>query len=267
MRRHSNAFNYADAPIETAIPIVTSNKNFVMGPGKYNPPYKAQIQLTAEILYFTEAAGVYTAATAADILADAINISFPVFFFANGDFASGWAQLQALYPIAAWTYNRPVVYGKDYAADAFAEWDATVTNNLQKGDIVQVFTAVAGGTNYVALIITRCGDVPLASLVNDINSNTFNINMIRYTVADSTAANLAQYRNKIKISNETMFGKLTLDNVNPNSSKNPEQQQTNIIDLDVQVSINKEKGLSTLFNYNAGPWEWNIFIESVLKTM
>lgn len=271
IRRGVNAYDYQNADVMA--PIVTNPagaKPFTLGGGMAPGVItKGQIQLLTEIRFYTEnGAGVY-AQIAAAALPVAAQIQFPFFYFANSDFASGWAQLQGLNPVAPWAYGNPIVWGKQVAQSVFpgntSQWSTVVTAGLLKGDIVQQFTVNIAAQNYLATVRTRCGDVPLATLQSAINSNVFKINLIRYNVADDTATNLAQYRNRINISSETMFGKLQLDKVNPNSSKSPNQLQRDIIDMEVDVVINKEKGLATLYNFDAGPIEWNLSIEWAQK--
>lgn len=258
--------DHADGdPSAMVAPIVTGNQLITMGPGKYNPPFKAQIQVNILKYYFSEAAGVYTEVAAAALAAD-LKVSLPFFLFANSDFASGYAKLQAQYVLTNWSYEAPVRYGKDYPATATygadGLWDATVRAKLRNGDVVLPFTAASGGTNYTALVVLRTADVPMSTLLDATNSNTFNINLIRYTV---TAGQETQFANAILTTDETMFGKFSSDPINPESFKNPEQQQDNIVDLDVKVDINKQKGLASQADFDVVNLRWNLFIASAQK--
>ncbi|MCK9479759.1 MAG: hypothetical protein M0R40_09740 [Firmicutes bacterium] len=238
--------------------------NFRLGPGAYQPPFKAQIQMTHRKLYFTENAGVYTPVAAGAIDAT-LQTSLPVFFFLNSDFAAGYPTLQSNFPVSIWQYGDPVVVGRDQGRDAFGDWDANVTAQLRKGDIVVPFTASPGGTNTLALVIVRSADVPYASLLDSTNSNLFKVNMIRYTLADATTAQLQQFENPINIANQTMFGKFSKDTVNPDSYVNPEQNQPQIADILVVAEINKEKGIATYVNFDVVNFRWNLFIENVFR--
>lgn len=262
------AFDHAEGDMPIA-PIVTGNQLMQMGAGKYNPPFKAQIQVSVLKYYFTQAAagGAWTNKAAAAIPAT-LQLKLPFFLFANSDFESGYAKLRAQYPQSVWAYQRPVIYGKDQAGtdqNAFGRWDSTVTNLLRAGDLVLPFTAVTadvGAENNLALVVIRTADVPYATLLTATNSNTFKINLIRYTV---NVGQEAQFANAILVTDETMFGKFSSDPINPEASKNPEQNQDNILDLDVKVDINKQKGLASEAEYDVVSMRLNLFIAEATK--
>lgn len=259
--RNGDAFDHAD---EQVMPASSGGKLMVIQPGKYNPPFKAQIQVQILKAYFTEALDIYTPILPA-ALAGALQVDLPFFTFLNSDFEAGYAKLKALFPVSGgWAYNPPVVYGKTVTpAAAFGAWDANVTAVLRDGDVVLPFTATtAGPVNTLGLVIIRTSDVPYASLLGATNSNTFKINMLRYTVNDGQEA---QFANGILIVDETMFGKVTSDPVNPEAFKNPEQQQDFILDIDIETDINKQKGFASTADYDVLNIRWNLFIEKAFK--
>lgn len=250
------------AVVQTAnIPVVSQPRLVNVGQGAYNPPFQAQFQLQVLPYYFSCAAGVYTKITAAAVPASG-QVALPFFLFGNIDYESGYATLQGQFPIQTWSYNPPVVYGKTVSpnAGAFGVWDATVTANLRAGDLVFPYTATIGGTQYLAIKVVRTADVPYASLLQATNSNMFGINMIRYVTNSTSSADLGQFANAILCGDETMFGKFTKDTVNPEGFKNPEQQQDNIIDIDFEFRVSKQKSLASYFNYDAGSIRWQMFV-------
>lgn len=261
LRRRTNSVEGAALPVQTN----GGDRNFKLSQGAYQPPFSAQVQFTLQILYFTESSGVYTS-IAASALDATLKTKLPFFLFGQADFQAGYSVLQQNFPVSVWTYGDPFVYGKDVARTAFSDLDANVTALLQKGDVVQPFTAVVSGpTNTVALVVMRCSDVPYATLLESTSSNLFKINMVRITLADATATNLAQLRNPINVGTETMFGRFTKDTINPNSFKNPEQNQANIVDVLARIDIYKEKAIAQYINYDVGAFEWNVFIDNVVR--
>lgn len=253
------------------VPVVRESRLVNVGQGAFNPPFQAQFQMQILPLFFTEAADVYTLVTQANAQAwpAAVRVKLPFFLFGNIDFESGYPVLKGQFPIPAgsgWAFNPPVVMGKTVQpAAAFGVWDATVLAQLQDGDVVFPYTVTNGGTNYMVLKVVRTADVPFASLLNATNSNMFTLNMIRYVVADNTAANLGQYANPILCGDETMFGKFTKDTVNPEGFKNPEQQQDNIIDIDFEFKVSKQKSLSSYHNFDAGSIRLQMFVAGAEK--
>lgn len=274
IRGSRNSYDHAEGDGGAGVmPVVTDSgaaqRLVKVGPGRYNPPFKAQIQIQIKKLYFTEAAGTYTPILPAAILAagGGLPVTLPFFLFLNSDWESGYSQLQTKFPQAVWGYNAPVVYGKDQPITsgvplANGKWDANVTALLRNGDVVFPFTATVGGTRYVALVVVRAADVAYASLLGATNSNTFSINMIRYKVV---AGQETQFANTVLTANETMFGKVETDPINPESFQNPEQNQDNIIDMDVEIDVNKQKGIASATNYDVVTMTWNIFIASASK--
>lgn len=261
--------NFDHAEGDVVVPVVSSGSAQQLakvGAGMYNPKFTAQIQLRMIKMYFTEAAGVYTPILPA-ALGAGLNVSLPFFLFLNLDFSSGYSQLKQKFPQALWVYNAPVVYGKDlpYSSTrplANGLWDANVTPLLRDGDVIIPFTATVAGVNYVALTIVRANDIAYASLLDATNSNTFTINLVRFKVATGQET---QFQNSVVIANETMFGKVTTDPVNPESFQSPQDQQPNILDMDVVIDINKQKGLASAANYDVLSLTWNLFIEKVSK--
>jgi hypothetical protein len=260
LRGGANAYDHANEAVLVNQPAVSSPAT--MGKSGLNPPFVAQIQLQVIKRYYTENAGVYAAVLPA-ALPVALQLQLPAFMFANLDFASGYAKARAQYPLQGWAYNRPVVYQKDVASDIFAAWTATVTNQLVAGDVVLPYTAVDGGTNYLAIVILRTTNVPMAALIEATNSNSFGINLIRYKVV---LGQEAQLQNQILASKMSMFGKFTSDPLNPEAFQSPMDQQPNIVDVDAETEVNKYKGLAVFTNYDVLSLTWNIFIAYVVKT-
>lgn len=252
--------DHADEVV-TVMPTVTSNQLVQMGAGKYTPPFKAQIQLQVLKKYFSENAGTYTGVLPASVPAG-LQQMLPVFVFGQIDFEAGYAKNVSNFPVNNWSFDRAFIYGKDYPAVSYGALDSTVKAALKFGDLVLAYVGASGGTNYLALQIVRAADVPFASLLAATSSNTFDINMIRYSVDSGKDT---QFANALYITDETMFGRFSTDAINPESFKNPEQQQTNIVDIDAEISINKQKGISTYVNYDVENFRLNLFIASATK--
>lgn len=260
---HANGDGAAVLEEVATIPVVSDRKLVTVGQGLYNPPFKAQIQVNILKYYFSYTGGVFTPVLPAAVPAP-LQLALPVFIFSNSDYSSGFSKLRGQYPLSGWSYAAPFIFGATpWPGTALSGiFDANVTNLLRGGDLVLPFTGSSGGTNYVALAIVRTSDVPYGTLLDATNSNTFNINLLRYNV---TAGQELQFANAILCADETMFGKFTSDPVNPESYKNPEQDQDNIIDIDIKFDVNKQRGLSTLVNYNVESMRWNLFISNATK--
>lgn len=234
-------------------------------PAKGNPSFDAQFNLNVYLKFYSENAGVYTA-VAPGALPATLQTKLNAFIFGNSDFSSGYAKMESQFPLAgAWNYDVPFIYNKGYATSAFSKLDATVTAQLQPGDLVIGYYATVAGTNYIGQVIVRSGQVPFGTLLDSTNSDTFDITMIRYVVPTSGATDLAQYLNNIFLATLSLFGKYNSDTIDPNAYKVPEQMQSNIIDIPVVFAINKMQALAVSVNHDVTNFQWNVFVNNIKK--
>lgn len=264
-RGRANSYERQNADGQTVNPAALT-----LGAQKGNPAFVAQFDLQLLLKYFSvvDATGVYTALTAAQLLAAAPTAAtqVPAFVFGNSDFASGFRKLRSVFPLAGWTgYADPFVYGKDIGRINGSIIDATVTAQLQVGDLVIPVYQDAGATTYVGLCIIRCTQVGYATLLDALNSDRFALNMLRYVMSDTTAVGLAQYNNNVQVLKLSLFGKFDSDFVSPNSFKMPEQMQNGIIDIPLEKGIDKQVSLATYINYDAVTVQWSLFVNLVDK--
>jgi hypothetical protein len=229
-----------------------------------NPNFSAQFDVQVHQYYFGLTAGVYTLLTPAQLSAGLQN-KLPVFLFGHADYAAGFAKLQQSYPlVGGWVYGLPGVVGKD-AFTPYA-FDANVKGLLQNGDMVVPFTAALssnGSTSTLGIVVVRCTQVAYGSLLESISSDRFAMNMIRYVLPDVTQLN--QYSQQIGIFYQSLFGKFNSDTVSPNSFKNPEQMQTNIIDIPLERGIAKQDALAFYNIYTNQEIDLSFFVFATSK--
>ncbi|MFA7302014.1 MAG: hypothetical protein WC069_06910, partial [Candidatus Shapirobacteria bacterium] len=142
---------------------------------------------------------------------------------------------------------------------------ATITANLQLGDLVIPFTSAlpGAGTTTLGLAIVRCSQVAYGTLLDALNSDRFVMNMIRYNIPDTTK--VTQYNNNIGLFTLSLFGKADADYVSPNSYKKPEQFQNGFIDLPLKYGVAKQKSIGMYVNYDCDVITWSIFVWTVRK--
>jgi hypothetical protein len=231
-----------------------------------NPNFAAQFDIQVVKKYFTEAAGVYTAATGGTIAAN-LRVSLPYVVFGLSDFDGGYARILSEIPVNTndWVQGDPFIYGKGSTIEI--PIDSTVKAQLRRGDMVIPFTSAlpGAGTTTLALIIVRSSQVAFGTLLKSLASDYFAINLLRFFVPDSTSVNLAQYQNDILLFTQSLFGKVTSDSISPNSSKVPEQQQANIIDIPLDQVVNKANSLAGYINYDVDSFSWSIFVSYFKK--
>lgn len=236
-----------------------------------NPGFIAQFDALVIPKFFTvvTATGVWTASTAAAVAAAQPTLAnpLPCFLFGNSDMAGGFARLRQLFPLTGWTYETAFIYGADSGPTVGVNTlDATAKSVLRVGDLVQPVYLTAAPTMYVAFVIVRCPQTAYGSLVDALNSDSFQLNMIRQTMADSTAPSLAQYANQIMPFNLSLFGKFSADQTSPNSFKIPEQQQQNIVDIPMVLMVDKQIALGMYLNYDVPTqMQLSFFVNQVIK--
>lgn len=249
-------------------PMIQHASHASISPMAGNPPFDAQFDLQILTKYFTVAAGVYTVRTAAYVLATfaALATQLACFIFGITDFTAGYKKLRTQFPLSGgWAYENPFIYGNGYAVTSYGALDANAVAQLQVGDLVIPYTAIAAATNVVGLVIVRCSNVAYGTLLFASNSDRFVLNRIRYVQNDTSAAGLTQYNNAIYWFKQSLFGKFDQDSISPTSQKQPTQFQTGIIDLPITKEINKEVSFGSYINYDAVSLQWSIFVLQVRK--
>ena len=239
----------------------------VVQPVKSNNNFTALFNLKVLKNYFTVNSGTYTQITGATLSAN-LKTQLPYFVWGHTDFHSGYKALigQLPLPTSDWEYGAPFIYGKDASTIEIAI-DSTVKATLQRGDMVIPFTsALPGtGTTTLALVVIRSSTVGYGTLLNALSSDIFAINKIRYVVASTGATDIAQYNNDILLFSQSLFGKLETDSYPPNSSRSPENQQSDIIDILLNQNIDKARALGGFMNFDVDSFDWNIYVSYFKK--
>lgn len=230
-----------------------------------NPPFEAQFDVQIIVKYFTENAGVYTTRTAAYVLANAAALAtkLSAFMFGQSDLSAGFKKSIQQFPVTGgWAYGNPFVYGRDVATCAFSALDATVTAQLEIGDVCIPFTATDGGADYLGLVIMRCPQVGYAKLVDSLSSDRFWINNVRYVLTDTSAAGLLQYDNSLKVQKQSLFGLFNENEVSPTAYKQPQQFQAGIIDVPIDQGVDKNVTVGTYINYDSVAQKLSFFVRN-----
>jgi hypothetical protein len=233
---------------------------------KGNPTFSAQFDISATVKYFTLNGGVYTGVAYAALNAG-LQSPLPAIFFGWNDWKAGYVKNLAQFNTNPnWTKGRPFIYGST-SNDILNPLPATLIASLTPGDMVQPWTSTlpGSGTTSLAFVIIHCSSVAYGTLLESLVSDKFVMNMIRYTVPDSTNASLGQYANSVFIYNQSLFGTFNTNDLSPNSFKKPEQQQQNLIDIPLKRGINKMVSLATFLNGDCGTFTWSTFVWTVAK--
>lgn len=255
-----NSFEDASADGPIAPPSPGGNINRMLK-DKGNPSFIAQFDLQIITKYFTVAGAVYTNVAAA-ALAAGLKTQVAAFIFGHSDSNSGYSKMRTFYPVAGgWVYNDMFVMGYSLPRSLYNNLDANALAFLLPGDVVFPFSS--GAANTVALVIVRCIQVPYAALLGALNSDKFVMNMIRYIIPD--AATISQYQNNLGIYEQSIFGKLKVDNVAPNTYKQPENFQTNVIDIALKKGIDKQIGIGTYVNFDCVLVGLSLFVQAMDK--
>lgn len=260
MLRHLNGNVQAYEMADEQAPSNRMGSAFGVEKAKYNPKFSAQFDIEFVQKYFTVAAGVYTEVAAAAINA-ALKTKLPAFLFGNSDFAGAFVRLRQQFVLTGgWVYEDAFIAGKDVARSSFGNFSANALAVLVPGDLVLVTTSTVGGVNTVGLSIIRSSQVSYGTLLGSLVSDLFTINLIRYVSTD-----LNQFKNDIKVFDQSLFGKTLTDFISPNSWKVPEQQQNDLIDIGITKKVTKETAFATFKNYDVVSFTWSIFVDVVTK--
>lgn len=132
--------------------------------------------------------------------------------------------------------ERPTQYRNLFTAPAGTTYIGNLTNALT-GDMA--FTFDFGGATETATI--SCADYPYAQLVEASGFDMFRIRKIRYAISNENL--LQQFTEKFEIRDRTIFGKDDKNSLSVSSSRNPENQQRGILDINKTFRISGEVSL------------------------
>lgn len=246
-----------------------------LGAVQNNPIYTSQFDLSARAYAYS--LNFYGASTDGDVAyavyggyENQIGVPailkdqpFPLFLFGNSDFAAGFKNAKAFMPVGLYEYGTPFIvkstqeiqgirlenpaltggfYDTSYNSPSVSERKAKI------GDLVvplyyrQDFDL--GYTTYTVVeVVLSCAQVGYGTLLESISSDRFVINMIRYNLPD--VEKVAQFSEQIKIIKQTLFGKISSDDISPASFRTPQQYRDGIVDIPLEKGIDKESVLCT----------------------
>ena len=230
-----------------------------------NPAFTAQFDINVIVKYFSVAGGVYTATTAAAVIAASPTLDTPLgaFIFGQGDFSGGYRKSIGQFPVNAWAYDTPFVYGvQSLPTLEYGEPDATAKGALQRGDLVIPYYASPAAVDYACFVIIRCAQNAYGQLLDSLSSDRFWINNVRYQLTDTSADGLLQYDNEIKLLTNSLFGLFQENSVSPTAYKQPSQFQAGIIDIPIGQGVDKNVVMGTYINAKSVNQKFSIFVRS-----
>jgi len=244
-----------------------------------NPPFKAEVSLTINVRYYSQAVVGTPVAVAAAAIPAAQQTTLPVYLFGNSDFASNYARSRQLVPGGGgWAYAdmKMIIGGKGevgihplpHAAASVEYQSGTVFNNLLgNGDVLfcipmLLFVAGVAATTIVAEIQVTCANVPYTTLIDSLSSDLITLNMIRYTVG---ALLVAQLTNQITLIRQSLFGKTNTDTLDPNTYITGGTFNPNIADIPLTLPIDKNLVLGTVINFDCILINWTITVATIKK--
>ena len=184
-------------------------------------------------------------------------VGLPVPLFGQADFEGGYAQFRKQYPVQGdWKITDIGIVGVGYDSNL------TRMSGVQPGDLVVAFDDGATSPQYRAFVRIRCSQVSYGTLLASSNSDTFYMNLIRYTVPTDK---LNQFSNQIGLITQSLFGKAANDFVSPESYVKPEQFQPNIADIPIGRQITKESFYCSYINYDCQEINWSVFVKTINK--
>ena len=250
-----------------------------------NPAFKAEISLQVFVRYFSDVAagGPATCAAAVPIGAQLGNL--PLYVFGNIDAGANYTRARQVAPGGGgWDYANMAIIRVGSGVTDFYPIPAAVNpvqypigsiwfGNVLPGDLLFVipmlgFVAGAAATTQRAEIIIRCPNVPYTSLLAALGSDLVTLNMIRYVVLNN-AATLSQLAQQITLIKGSLFGKVSLDTLDPNTFITPGTFQPQIADIPITLPIDKNLIIASQIVYHAVAvpmlFTWTLTVSSINK--
>lgn len=235
-----------------------------LGAIKGNPDFQDQFNLNFRVIYVNDTLGTIITPAA---LPAALQNQLPVFLFGNSDYTGAYNRTRQYFPLNTWVATSLAAAGFYYGIAnkevLFTTAVGAIFNPfVRDGDFYLLYRATVAGSNYLALVIVNCPQVPYGSLLDSINSDVFLINMIRYTVP---AANVNQLRNQILIINKSIFGKTQDDKIDPQTFVTGTTFNRNIADIPLNMEINKYKSIGFYINFDCVDFGWSVTVKETRK--
>lgn len=257
---------------------------------KGNPLFVSQFDLNVTIKYYSLTFGRTTtddtwtctlASVAPGSLPGNLQNDLAVFLFGKADSMGGYKRNNQLFPVSNWAFKKSMLIEDtsplyDFKLNVSATDCASTSvispsflnGQVSRGDMVQSYTYLSASssttaTYYLAEIRVECKQVAYGTLLDATSSDRFTMNNIRYKVPDSTKT--AQFEKQLRIIRQSLFGKLSTDDISPAAYQKPEQYQTNIIDVPIIKGIDKESSLGSYLNYDVGEILLSIFVQTQTK--
>ncbi len=209
-----------------------------------NPKFQSQFNLTVSNVYYdvTNSNVILAAALPAGLQVDN-----PAYIFGNSDYAGAYKRSKQVVPFVnggagSWNFVEAGILGSAFLGTPKDNFPTGI-----EGDMIFVSEAVSGGVTYRRIVIVHCPQVSYGSLLDAIQSDTFTLNLIRYTV-DPTLTN--QLTKQLSIIRQTMFGKFTTDTIDPQLYITGGTYNRNISDMAVSIPVDKNLILGTQILYN-----------------
>jgi hypothetical protein len=134
----------------------------------------------------------------------------------------------------------------------------------QNGELIFVFVNPGSGSPSWLITRVRCQNVAYLNLLKATISDRFKAQKMIYALPNP--ANVAQFDNKIDIVKTSLFGKSTVDSINPNSYKTENAQRPEILTVPLNLTINKES--SWVIPVNQGQsFALSVFVNASEKTI
>jgi hypothetical protein len=198
-----------------------------------NPMSKTEIQIQVTSTFSNIGFGIVLPAA----LPIALQTSLPVWLFGLTDFYGGFVKCQNIIPIKPiWNLGSAAggpfigIVGRDKNVAAFF---SPIVNN---GDLFLIYTALIGAFQAECEIIIHCDNVAYGTFLNSFVSDLITIERIRYILP---IANINQFINPIIFGNQTLFGNVTTDSIDPRLYILPSDFQQQIADIPINLPISK----------------------------
>ena len=229
---------------------------------KGNPLTKAEVRLQVSLRYYDP---TVTAVILPAALPAAAQNRIPIYLFGLTDFWGSYNNMVDNVPvIAPWIRPRFAAIG----VPPFGIYGTTtgliggappVTENFcDFGDMIQTYFV---WPNCAAAII-HCNNVAYGTFLNNFSSDTIYLSKIRFFIP---LANINQLDNPITFSYQSQFGARATDSIDLKLYGLPTNMQANIIDLPVNMPVDKNFSMGFYQNFDCTDISMILFIEKVTR--
>lgn len=267
----------------------TSGVGAAVAPSRFNPEFVAQFDINIVLRFFRHtytivgpdvSYGTNNPVDPAD-LPQQFKTDLAFFLFGESDGNAKYENANKLTPVASYDYVENFVINtiSDNYTLYVEEIEGIPVNPsfltipilsprygaAQRGDVIQLYSSPIATyppgslSSFAAEVIINCKQVGYGTLLSSSSSDRFQINNLRYKIP--SADHTEQFEKQLRLVRQSLFGKLSTDEISPAAYLHPDQFQPTIVDIPLIKGVDKETSICSYIKYDVEEILISVFVD------